>query len=105
MLLLLKTQQTEILILSSLLSLLKDLTSWCKGRDVYKRQSQLWGADGLGHIAVEAIFHNPLFITGIGESGNGDDRPVSYTHLHRLRSSAGTTVHADACRIYIFTDC
>lgn len=24
---------------------------------------------------------------------------------HRLRSSAGTTVHADACRIYIFTVC
>ena len=24
---------------------------------------------------------------------------------HRLRSSAGTTVHADACRIYIFTIC
>ena len=24
---------------------------------------------------------------------------------HRLRSSAGTTVHADACRVYIFTVC
>ena len=24
---------------------------------------------------------------------------------HRLRSSAGTTIHADACRVYIFTVC
>ena len=40
--------------------------------------SQLRGADGLGHIAVEAVFHGPLFITGIGESGNiGNNISVS----------------------------
>ena len=40
-----------------------------------------------------------------GKRGGSCKTVVQDGKQHRLRSSAGTTVHADACRVYILTVC